>query len=172
MNCLKGPWDVSSALLHQLFLSATMQPTSVSHKLCVFSFLLLTLWLGGTCRSVNMATRSQEQHRVATGKWGGQNVELDVTEDGARLRFSCASGNIGQPLTLDAEGRFSAKGTFVAGVMGPSREDDPPKSRPAVYSGVVRDNVMTLTVTVTDAKEEGGTFELTQGEPGHIRRCH
>jgi hypothetical protein len=37
---------------------------------------------------------------------------------------------------------------------------------------VVRDRVMTLSVTVADAKEEGGTFELTRGEPGHIRRCH
>lgn len=149
-----------------------MQPFGVSHKLCVFSLLLLTLWQSGFCRSVKMATVSSEKHPVAVGTWGGQNVQLDVTEDGVRIRFSCARGSIERPLTLDAEGRFSAKGTFVAGAVGPSREDDPPKSRPAVYSGVVRDKVMTLTVAVADSKEEGGTFELTQGEPGHIRRCH
>ncbi|MDT5271668.1 MAG: hypothetical protein QOH49_3854 [Acidobacteriota bacterium] len=149
-----------------------MQPTGVSHKLCVFSLLLLALWHSGSCRSVKMATRSQAQHRVAAGKWGGQNVQLDVMEDGVSIRFSCARGSVEQSLTLDAEGRFSANGTFAAGAMGPSREDNPPKSRPAVYSGVVRDKVMTLTVTVADSKEEGGTFELTQGEPGHIRRCH
>jgi hypothetical protein len=149
-----------------------MQPTSASHTLCALSLLLLALWLGGHCRSVKMATVSQEQHRVAPGKWGGQNVELDVTEDGARMRFSCARGNIERPLTLDDEGRFSVQGTFVAQGAGPSRADDPPKSRPAVYSGVVRDKLMTLTVSVTDSKEEGGTFELTRGEPGHIRRCH
>lgn len=149
-----------------------MQTISVSHKLCVFSLLLLSLWHSGSCRSVKMATMSQEKHLVATGKWGGQNAQLDVTEEGAQIRFSCARGNIEQPLTLDAEGRFSAKGTFVAGAMGPSREDDPPKSRPAIYGGVVHDKVMTLTVMVADSKEEGGTFELTQGEPGHIRRCH
>jgi hypothetical protein len=115
---------------------------------------------------------SQEQHRVAIGQWGGQNVQLDVAEDGAQLRFSCARGKIELPLTLDAEGRFSAEGTFVAQGMGPTREDDPPKSRAAVYSGAVRNNLMTLTVTVADSKEEGGTFELTQGKPGSIRRCH
>ncbi|HEX7314760.1 MAG TPA: hypothetical protein VF297_12615 [Pyrinomonadaceae bacterium] len=115
---------------------------------------------------------SQDQRTVATGKWGGQNAQLDVTEEGAQIRFSCARGSIELPLALDAEGRFTAQGTFVAGSMGPQREDDPPKSRPAVYSGVVRDKVMTLTVTVPDAKDEGGTFELTQGEPGRIRRCH
>jgi hypothetical protein len=149
-----------------------MRPNSVSHKLCALSLLLLALWQNASCRSVGMATTSQEQRRVAAGTWGGQNVQLDVTEGGARLRFSCAYGEIGQPLTLDAEGRFSAKGTFVAEGMGPTREDDPPKSRAAVYSGAVRDDLMTLTVTVADSKEEGGTFELTQGKPGRIRRCH
>jgi hypothetical protein len=149
-----------------------MQMTSASHKFCVFSLLLLAVFQSGSCRSVEMATMSQEQRLVATGKWGGQNVQLDVTEEGAQLRFSCARGKIEQPLTLDAEGHFSAKGTFVAGAMGPTREDDPPRSRAAVYSGAVRDDHMTLTVTVVDSKEEGGTFELTQGKPGHIRRCH
>lgn len=149
-----------------------MYPSGVSHKLCVFSLLLLALWQGGSCGSVNMATVSQEKRLVAKGKWGGQNVQLEVTEAGVQIRFSCARGTIEQPLTLDAEGRFSAQGTFVAQGAGPSREDNPPKSRPAVYSGVVRDNAMTLTVKVADSKEEGGTFELTQGEPGHIRRCH
>src|SRR4030095_6965508 len=149
-----------------------MQPNGVSHKLCVLSLLLLTLWQNASCRSVEMATMSQEQRRVAGGTWGGQNVQLDVTEGGARLRFSCAYGKIEQPLTLDAEGRFSAKGTFVAEGAGPTREDDPPKSRAAVYSGAVRDHLMTLTGTAADSKEEGGTFELTQGKPGSIRRCH
>lgn len=149
-----------------------MQPKGIGHKLCVLSLLLLAPWHGGSCRSIKMATLSQEQKRVADGKWGGQNAQLDVTEDGANIRFSCAYGSIELPLTLDAEGRFTAKGTFVAEGMGPRREDDPPKSRPAVYTGVVRDKVLTLTVTVADSKEEGGTFELTQGEPGRIRRCH
>jgi len=149
-----------------------MQPTGFSHTLLVSTLLLLVLWQSGSCQDVKVATMSHEQRTVATGMWGGQNVQVDVTEDGARLRFSCAQGKIERPLTLDAEGRFSAQGTFVAGSMGPSREDEPPKSRTAVYSGVVRDRFMTLTVAVKDAEAEGGTFDLTQGEPGHIRRCH
>jgi len=149
-----------------------MQPNSISYKLCVFSLMLLTPWYSGSCRSVKMATISQEEHRVAKGQWGGPNVQLDVAEDEVQIRFSCAHGKLEQPLRLDAEGRFSARGTFVAEGMGPLREDDPPKSRPAVYSGVVRDKVMTLTVTVPDSKAEGGTFELTLGQPGRIRRCH
>lgn len=149
-----------------------MQPTGFSHTLCVFSLLLLALWQSDSCQDVKVATMSPEQRRVATGIWGGPNVQLDVTEEGAQLRFSCAQGTIEGPVALDAEGRFSAPGTFVAGSMGPTREDDPPKRRPAVYSGVVHDKTMTLTVAVADDKDEGGTFELIRGEPGRIRRCH
>ena len=147
-------------------------PNSIGLNCCVISLLLLTLCLSDPCRSGKMETKSSMQRRVANGLWGGQNVQLDVTENGASVRFSCAHGKIEQPLTLDGEGRFSAKGTFVAEGMGPTHEDNPPKSQPAVFKGVVRDSSMTLTVTITDAKEEGGTFELTQGQPGHIRRCH
>lgn len=144
---------------------------SVCHNFCVFSLLLLTLWPGGPGRG-EIEPMSSLQRRVANGLWGGRNVQLDVTEDGASVRFSCAHGKIEQPLTLDADGRFSAKGTFVAEGMGPTHEDNPPQSRPAVFKGGVRDGTMTLTVTVADAKDEGGTFELTQGQPGHLRRCH
>jgi len=143
----------------------------VSHNPFVLSLILLALWQTGTCGSSHPKATLQKQ-QVATGRWGGQNVQLEVTQVGAQIRFSCATGKIEQSLTLDAEGRFSVNGTFVAEAMGPTREDNPPKSRPATYSGAVRDKSMTLSVTVTGSKQEGGTFELTQGEPGHIRRCH
>lgn len=149
-----------------------MQPNGFSYTLGLYTLLLLVLWQSDSCQDVKVATMSQEQRKVATGMWGGQNAQLDVSEDGAQIRFSCAQGKIELPLMLDAEGRFSAKGTFMAEGMGPRREDDPPKYRPAVYSGVVRDKVLTLTVTVADSKDEGGTFELTLGAPGRIRRCH
>jgi hypothetical protein len=149
-----------------------VQPNSFSYSLCVFSLTLLALWQNGSCEGGNRVAMSQEQNRVTAGNWGGQNALLEVSEDGARIRFSCARGSLEGPFALDSEGRFNAKGTFTAGVMGPLNEDDPPKSRPAAYSGVVRDKKMTLTVTVPDDKNEGGTFELTLGEPGHIRRCH
>jgi hypothetical protein len=119
-----------------------------------------------------MNTTLQEQNRVATGNWGGQNVQMDVTEDGARLRFSCARGSIEQPVKLDAEGRFSVEGTFTAGAMGPQREDNPPESRPAVYTGAVKDQEMTLTITLTETKEEAGKFTLTHGKSGRLWKCH
>jgi hypothetical protein len=114
----------------------------------------------------------QEQNRVATGGWGGQNVQMEVTDKGARLRFSCARGSIEQPIALDAEGRFSVEGTLVAEAMGPTREDNPPKSRPAVFSGTVKDQEMTLTVTLKDSKDEPGKYSLNYGKPGRVFKCH
>jgi hypothetical protein len=149
-----------------------MQRNNFSYNLCVFSLMLLAPWQNGSCRSGKTETMLKEQNRVATGNWGGQNVQMDVTADGAQLRFNCARGSIEQPIVLDTEGRFSAKGTFVAGVMGPLHEDNPPKSQPAIYSGTVKDQSMTLTVTIPENKEEGGTFSLEHGKPGRIWRCH
>ena len=149
-----------------------MQPNSFCYSLCVLSLTLLALWQNGSCEGGKKAAMSQQQNRVAKGNWGGPNVHIEVTDGGTRIRFNCAQGVIEGPVELDSEGRFSAKGTFTAEGMGPRNEDDPPKARPAVYSGVVSDKKMTLTVTVPDDKAEGGTFELTLGETGRIRRCH
>lgn len=149
-----------------------MQPNGFSHSLCVFSLFLLALWQNGSCEGGKTVAMSQQQSRVAEGNWGGQNALMEVSEGGARLNFSCARGRIEGPVALDAEGRFRVEGTFTAQGMGPTHEDDPPKARPAVYSGVVREKKMTLTLTVPDDEREGGTFELALGEPGRIRRCH
>lgn len=149
-----------------------MQPNSFSYSLCVVSLTLLALWQNGSCEGGKKTTMSQQQNRVANGKWGGPNVHVEVTEGGAQMRFNCAHGSIDGPVVLDSEGRFSAKGTFTAEGMGPRNEDNPPPSGPAVYTGVVHDKKMTLTVTLEADKNERGTYELTLGENGSVRRCH
>jgi hypothetical protein len=146
--------------------------TNNFYGFCVFSLIMLALWQNGSCGNGKTNMTAQIQDRVATGSWGGENVQMDVTEDGARLRFSCAHGSIEQTITLDAEGRFSANGTLVAEAMGPLREDNPPKSQPAVFSGTVKDQDMTLTVTLAEAKEKAGTYSLTHGKSGRVKRCH
>jgi hypothetical protein len=113
-----------------------------------------------------------EQNRLAQGTWGGKHVILEVTDDGARLQFDCARGNIEHSFAPDGEGRFDLQGTFVRSAFGPQREDDPQQSEPARYSGTVKDQSMTLKVTLTRTNEEIGTFTLTQGKPGRIWRCH
>jgi hypothetical protein len=145
---------------------------SLSYNSFVFPLVILMLWQPGSCRNENSSTMvKQEQHRVTTGNWGGQNIILDVTESDAKVQFSCSHGTIDEAIVLK-DGKFSAKGTFTREGPGPLREDDPSTKQPAVYRGSVQDKIMTLTVTLTKTNEEAGSFTLEYGKPGRVRRCH
>ena len=113
----------------------------------------------------------QKTDTVATGIWGGEHIQMQVDENGARLQYDCAHGSVDEPLTLDHEGRLDVKGTHVRERGGPVRRGDKPDNRPARYTGRVEGQTMTLTVMLTDSDESAGTFTLTQGEPGQIRKC-
>ena len=152
-----------------------MSKMNLAFSFVVVSLLFSIVGQGTSCHSKegNMNNPpGQLGERLAAGTWGGQNAHMEVSEGGAQVRFSCARGQIEGPITLDAEGRFSAKGTFQAESMGPTYEDNPPRSQPAVYSGVVLDDKMTLTVAITGDKGNSGTYNLNRGEAGHVKRCH
>jgi hypothetical protein len=148
-----------------------MQLNNLSYNLGVLPLLFLALWQNGSCGNANTRMKPKEQNRVTAGTWGGQNVSLNVSGSGAEVQFSCAHGSIDQPLVLNSDGRFSAKGTFIAETPGPTYEDNPPKKQPALYSGTVIDQDMTLVVTIIETKDEVGSFTLKQGAGGHVRRC-
>ena len=105
---------------------------------------------------------------LAAGDWGGKHVRMEVSPEGVLLEFDFAKGSIARPVTLDAEGRFSAEGLFAREGFGPRDEDEEPERVPAVYSGAVKDESMTLTVTLAETKEEVGTFTLTRGSRGRV----
>jgi hypothetical protein len=149
----------------------TMQRNLLSYNFCLFSLILLALWQNGSCESAKSNTMINEQNKVTTGSWGGQNISMQVTDAGAELQFSCAHGNISQPIALDSKGGFSVKGVFIPETPGPTREDIPPANRPALYSGSVRDQSMTLNLTLTDTDEKMGPFNLEEGRNTNIRRC-
>lgn len=149
-----------------------MRLNSISYNFFGFALIFLALWPNGSCKNGKTDMMAQKENRVEIGNWGGQNVRLQVTENGAQLQFNCAHGSIEQPLTLDSEGNFSAKGTIVAEAMGPLHEDNLPKPQPVTYSGTVRDRSMTLTVALTESNEKPGTYSLEQGKTGRIFRCH
>jgi hypothetical protein len=111
---------------------------------------------------------NEEHSAIAAGDWGGRHVRMKVSERGALLEFDFAMGSIARPVMLDSEGRFSAKGEFAREGFGPRDEDEEPKRLPAVYSGAVKGDEMTLTVTLTETKEQVGTFTLTRGSRGRV----
>lgn len=138
-----------------------------------FSLFLMgaILFPGGLGRQSNMNGFSGQVVNVPTGLWGGQHMGLDVSASGAQIEYDCANGTIDQPMTLDSSGTFDLRGTHIRGHAGPDRQGESERGEPARYTGRVQDQTMTITVILTNSKEDVGTFTLTHGKPPRIRRC-
>ena len=108
---------------------------------------------------------------AARGRWGGQGVQMEVTPAGAQLEWDCAHGSIEKPLALDENGHFDVPGVFVRESPGPLRVGGQPPALRASYSGSIARETMTLRVTLVESDESIGTFSLTHGDPGRLRKC-
>jgi hypothetical protein len=132
------------------------------------SALALSLLAAGSCGS-SWAVR--EGAPLAEGTWGGSHVEVVVSRQGATVELDCAHGAIREPIVVGSDGRFRVSGTYAAERGGPAREGEEPEARPAVYSGRVEDETLTLAITLAEGGGEVGTFQLTHGRSGRIRKC-
>jgi len=138
------------------------------------------LWQGSSCRSskansnthstMNANASTVSQSRDLRGQWGGEHIAMEVTEAGATIEYDCAHGRITEKISLNADGKFEAKGFHTRERGGPVREGENDEE-PAVYRGSVKDETMTLTVELTTNNESAGTFTLKQGKTGRIRKC-
>lgn len=129
--------------------------------------LALSLLFALSCGS---SWAAREGASLAEGTWGGPHVELTVGRDGIAVEMDCAHGSIPAPVVLGADGRFRASGTYVPERGGPVREGGESPGRPAVYSGRLDGETLTLVITLEGA-EEVGTFTLQRGRSGRIRKC-
>ena len=109
--------------------------------------------------------------RVAAGTWGGTGIRLEVTAAGASIEYDCAHGSIDEPLTTDRDGQFVASGTHVREHGGPIRQDEAPDRHPARYQGRTSGDMLRLTVTLTDLRQDIGTFTLTRGAAARVFKC-
>jgi hypothetical protein len=108
---------------------------------------------------------------LVVGDWGGQHLGLIANASGASLEYDCAAGKIAEPIRPDGAGRFSVLGEHYPGHGGPIRIDEEQVKRPARYDGLVRGDVMTLSVTLTDSNEVLGTFTLVYGRSPFVFKC-
>lgn len=102
--------------------------------------------------------------KLASGEWGGQNIDLQVSETGATAQFKCgAVGKLTEPLNVDANGHFTTGGTYEPKLIqgGP---------RAAQYDGTLSGARMLLSVRV--ANDTLGPFDLTQGQAGTFEPCN
>ena len=126
---------------------------------CVLLFALLM-----------MSLMAMKQQRIATGVWGGQHIQIKVGANSATIEYDCANGVIDGPLVIDADGRFSLRGTHRMERGGPVRADEEPRKIPAIYTGSIKGNTMTLTLKLADSQDEE-TFTLERGKEGDIFKC-
>jgi hypothetical protein len=82
---------------------------------------------------------------LSAGTWTGNGC-LSVATDGCDLVVGCGHGRFSVP-TVRADGTFDVEGTYRV-EAGPVSIDPAP---PATFSGVVRGQTLTLTVTPHDA---------------------
>ena len=136
--------------------------------------LLAILGDSGSCRTKEGAVNKapvENKDKLATGVWGGQHIRAEVTDSGADIEFDCAHGKIDQAIVLDGKGSFDVKGKFTTEHGGPTRRDEDGNDRLARYVGRVKDQELSLTITDAGTKETIGSFTLTHGSDGRIRKC-
>ena len=119
--------------------------------------------------SSSLAT-PQKGRALATGAWGGLHISLEVTDGGAQINYDCAHGRITEKIIPENDGTFEVKGFHTQERPGPTREGEE-SEQPAVYRGSIHEDTMTLTVTLSGHDEPVGTFKLTRGSSGKIRKC-
>jgi hypothetical protein len=119
---------------------------------------------------MNANTSTTSQSRDLRGTWGGEHIAMEVTDAGATIEYDCARGRITEKIVPTGEGKFEAKGIHKRERGGPTRQGED-EGQPAIYRGSVKDETMTLTVELAENKEAAGTFTLTQGKTGRIRKC-
>jgi hypothetical protein len=126
---------------------------------------------GGLLLVVSMGfAKAQKTHRIATGVWGGQHINIDVGSRSAKVEYDCAHGEIAGPLVIDGVGKFQLRGTFTPEHGGPVRADETQRAQPATYSGEIKGNTMTLTLKVSGS-DETETFTLERGKAGELFKC-
>lgn len=120
----------------------------------------------------NSVTKPPAQGRAMTvGTWGGNGLTMEVTESGATLEFDCAHARIGEKIVLSSSGEFSVDGVFVLEAGGPIRLGQEPKEQPANFSGTSEGEKARLTVKLAANDDAIGTYELTLGKQGRLRKC-
>ena len=108
---------------------------------------------------------------LVSGEWGGEHLGLVVTTARADVEFDCATGWITLPITTDRTGRFQIDGVYSPGHGGPIRDGEVLPEHPAIYSGLVRGELMSLSVAVPALSVTLGPYALRRGAPAGVFKC-
>lgn len=134
-----------------LFCPAALLPDSGVHAMPWLKSICGLALVGGCTMAVQVAPSAAAPHPVE-GQWGGEQVQLVLDASGGRIETDCASG------------------TFEQHQPGPQRADETVVQAGALFSGEVKDGVMSLSVT-PDGGRAMQQFRLRKGHSGKLIRC-
>ncbi|MBV9242730.1 MAG: hypothetical protein JO314_12050 [Acidobacteria bacterium] len=137
----------------------------------IFTGCVRILVVGISLTLFSLVGYGQRTTPVKTGQWGTTGLNIAVAGTGATLEFDCATGEITSRLRAKRNGSFEAVGTFTRSGPGPVRMDQESQATQVRYKGKVSGKKMTLTITRVDTGESLGSYTLTLGQTGRIRRC-
>ena len=139
----------------------------MTRKTWEFPLLLAIL-----CGLITTLAQAESLKLVPTGSWGGEHIQLNAMETGAKVEYDCAFGTIDEPLLLEKDGTFEAHGIHVYERGGPIQLGEPPlKQHPAIYRGSVDGTQMRLTVTLRETERAVGVFSLGLGRSPQLEKC-
>ncbi len=109
---------------------------------------------------------------VPNGVWGGEHIRMEVNDSGADIEFDCARGSISQRLQLDDKGRFNVQGIYIAATPAPAAVDSGVTAPgvKATFTGTLSGSSLRLKVFI-EGHDMPRTFDLVQGDQGHLAKC-
>ena len=135
---------------------------------------ILVVGLTGALLLASQPATNLQQGQDASASsdvWGGRDISMEVTPQGATSEFDCAHGNVMEPIKANAKGEFTARGTYTPEHGGPIRRDNPPRDLPATYKGTIEGDTMRLEVLLVDKDQQPEPFTLTRGKAGRLMKC-
>lgn len=105
-----------------------------------------------------------------TGTYGGDRVNATFTANGARLDFDCAVAEIDGAVLPDGDGRFVARGRYLADHPGPIAGDVAPRALAAVFEGRIAGDTLRLELKVT-GEDATRVLTLVRGQRVKLVRC-
>ena len=105
-----------------------------------------------------------------TGTFGGDRVNATFTANGARLDFDCAVAEIDGAVLPDGEGRFMARGRYLADHAGPIAGDAAPQAVATLFEGRIAGDTLRLELKVT-GEPAPRVLTLVRGQRVKLVRC-
>ena len=129
------------------------------------------IWAALTVVACSGQSLTGAAHVLTPGTWGGENAGAILDDTLAHVHIGCTLGNFPLPTVVDDQGRFTADGNYTLRAypiaVGPEL--------PAVFTGVVIGNRLTLSVAVDDTVEKKlvplGPVTVVLGREPHMEAC-